>query len=181
MTEPVNVLKDKYLGQSCTILGGACCLDDDYERCPKTDVKIAINYHGAEFLGSVDYICFLDPAAYDECNGYDGETFSKYRYADYHRNNISLFSGHNGTGTFTLAFAIYLGFKTIYLCGIDCYRGEKDFYWDGKTARPSGADKTFQYHYNDWEKHVKELWVNQNIVFVNPILHGLNRYGLSST
>lgn len=149
-------------GTTIAIAGGGCTTLDDLEQC-QPDVVIAVNHHLSGLLNP-DYVCALDEITYSLMRYDDPITIGQFAWCDYltHDNGRALLK----MAPFRSAFkatevALKMGADAVYLCGIDCFSGERpyqrsDYEWDdylkdkGERARRNRRELDQRICMNRW-------------------------------
>jgi len=116
---------------AAAVLGGGPSLPADLFRLPKDCVLISVNDHALNFC-KPDYLVHLDndfekaPALKAALDVFEGVVVSPFE-----NSGVVLPKGEWWDGGFssTMAtwFALWKGFDTVILCGMDCYQGEEKY------------------------------------------------------
>ena len=134
------------------ILGGGPSLPADLERLPEGTTLIAVNNHAMR-LCNPDYMVFMDdinqfPELREAVERFDGKIVCPFEMSD-----VKLPKGHYWDGGFSAAlatwFALWRGYENVILCGMDCYQGEKKYFYDRDFYHPS-FDYPLENHLRAW-------------------------------
>jgi hypothetical protein len=136
------------------VLGGGPSLPGDYFRLPVPCTLIAVNHHALRICDP-DYLVYMDdprkiPELAEGLEVFKGRRINpKPEMSD-----VILPKGEMWDGGFssTLAtwFALWMGFSTVILCGMDLYQGEKKYFYERTGFYHPVFDAPIENHLRAW-------------------------------
>lgn len=135
MDRLVSELFDTLEGRSVAVIGGGVSSLDDLAQLPSNVVTIAVNHHCNGVL-EPDYVVGLDAAAYGLINYAHAKTIGPFAGCDYitHDQGKQLLTmGGCKSAHKAAEMGIRMGAENVYLCGVDCYTGDKPYLNDDRT------------------------------------------------
>jgi hypothetical protein len=147
ITEEKNMFTTSVLRPFCqnkpaAVLGGGPSLPDDLKRLPKGTLLIAVNQHAIR-LCKPNIIVFMDKPYENQEMGVvlpwakERHVLLVSQLKEYSQIDIGP-SYWDGGFSSSLAtwLACELGCNPVLLCGMDCYKGEKKYFYDYKNNHP---------------------------------------------
>lgn len=172
-------VRNKHQGQTCAVLGGGTSLPNDLRKIPQVDCLIGVNQHSN--ILPLDYIVFSDREMWPFIQDIEGcyKVSNLNKWTD--RSDFILINDapHIGfSGAKAIWFADWLGFESIFVCGIDQYQDNdgREYWWQGPQSWPFKA-KHHQAR-NDldrWKEFLKRLQYPDRVYFASGRLKELHQ------
>lgn len=136
------------------ILGGGPSLPGDLARLPKDCTLISVNNHALK-LCEPDYLVYMDdparvPALAEALASFRGKKVNpKKELSDVLLPKGEMWDG-GFSSTFATWFALWSGFETVVLCGMDLYQGERKYFYDRAGFYHPCFDDPLENHIRAW-------------------------------
>lgn len=171
--------RNKHIGQSCAILGGGVSLPTDLRSIPQVDCLIGVNNHA--IILPLDYLVFLDREMWKYIENVDGcykvSSLAKWKSrSDFIHCVESPIIGFSGA--LAVWFADQLGFKTIYVCGMDQYqeRSGREYWWQAVHCEPfKPTHVSARDDLSKWREFLLTLQHPERVFFVSGRLRELHQ------
>lgn len=136
------------------ILGGGPSLPDDLFRVPQGATLISVNHHALK-LCEPQYLVYMDdPQKFPELQAAIESFRGKKINPKPELSDVPLPKGEMWDGgfssTFATWFALWSGFDQVVLCGMDCYQGEKKYFYDRVGFYHPVFDYPVENHLRAW-------------------------------
>jgi hypothetical protein len=139
------------------ILGGGPSLPSDLKRLPKDCTLISVNHHALR-LCVPDYMVYMDDPGKITVLAEGLEKARAMGVKVIHpradASDIALPKGEMWDGgfssTFATWFALWMGFETVVLCGMDLYQGENKYFYERTGFYHPCFDDPLENHVRAW-------------------------------
>jgi hypothetical protein len=149
----ISRFQNIHRGIPAAILGGGPSLPGDLKRLPKDAILISVNHHGLKLV-EAEYMAFLDRHGLDAELDVAVETFNGFRVSQQKETDIDLSSAQWWNCGFSAGlatwFACWCGCLPVLLCGMDCYQGEKKYFYERPEHRDPAFEFPLGYHLRAW-------------------------------
>jgi hypothetical protein len=135
--ERIEQYKNAHLGQTCAILCGGPSLPTDLHAIPDVDVLIGVNQH-ANIL-PLDYLVFSDRHMWPLIENVPGCKFITHlnKFPTDRVIHAGIWPSMGYSGQRAIYAADYMGFDTIYICGMNQYdrKEQREYWWEGPQCK----------------------------------------------
>lgn len=151
-------MADEFRGVAA-ILGGGPSLPGDMARLPKDCTLIAVNHHALR-LCKPDYLVYMDdPAKVAALEAGLAAFRGKKINPKADLSDVELPKGKmwdaGFSSTFAVWFALWMGFETVILCGMDLYQGKKKYFYERTGFYHPCFDDPLENHVRAWRLVLK--------------------------
>jgi hypothetical protein len=161
MKQTLSGLRDFYRFRKAAVLGGGPSLPADFARLPQGCLLVAVNYHALQ-LCQPHYIVYnddpgADPRLAQALRSTKAVQVSPHACSDVVF-DIPVWTGSYSSNT-AAWFALYLGCNPVILCGMDCYQGDRPYFYDFGEDRPH-FHYPLDHHLRPWVEDARNLCPN---------------------
>lgn len=149
----IQELNGKYTGLPAAVLGGGPSLWHDMTRLPKDTILISVNHHALR-LCDPHFLIYMDKASeFSDLEQalvkYKGIKVSPNLGSDVDLKGANWWDGGMSSALATW-LACWLGCDPVLLCGMDCYQGERKYFYDRVGFYHPCFDFPLENHLNAW-------------------------------